>query len=250
MRLVNFLREHPFSTAIRAKVETNFPGSIRTSRKRIKESELRNRSAANKIFLSVANKEERLRFAFQHINNVNFWENVVFSDEKTFQSCSNGRVRVYRPVGERFSEQYVHKIKRSGRFSVNVWGWVSSRGTGICVIVEERLTALVYRDILEQALLPSVLPIFGNNFVFQQDNCPIHTAHLIRDFLQTNDNEVTTLDWPARSPDLNPIENIWGIMAKEINTKILPQNRQELIQSISPRRLQMVIDGNGDTIKY
>jgi hypothetical protein len=33
-------------------------------------------------------------------------------------------------------------------------GWVSSRGTGICVIVEERLTALVYRDILEQALLP------------------------------------------------------------------------------------------------
>jgi hypothetical protein len=266
MRLVNFLREHPFSTAIRAKVETNFPGSIRTSRKRIKESELRNRSAANKIFLSVANKEERLRFAFQHINNVNFWENVVFSDEKTFQSSSNGRVRVYRPVGERFSEQYVHKIKRSGRFSVNVWGWVSSRGTGICVIVEERLTALVYRDILEQALLPSVLPIFGNNFVFQQDNCPIHTAHLIRDFLQTN--EVTTLDWPARSPDLNPIENIWGIMAKEINTKILPQNRQELIQSISdtweqisvdcvqrtvlsmPRRLQMVIDGNGDTIKY
>jgi hypothetical protein len=68
MRLVNFLREHPFSTAIRTKVETNFPGSIRTSRKRIKES------AVNKKFLSEANKEERLRFAFQHINNVNFWE--------------------------------------------------------------------------------------------------------------------------------------------------------------------------------
>jgi hypothetical protein len=118
---------------------------------------------------------------------------------------------------------------------VNVWGWVSSRGTGLCVIVEERLTALVYRDILEQALLRvlSVLPVFGNNFVFQQDNCPIHTAHLIRDFLQANDNEVTTLDWPARSPDCNPIENIWGIMAKEVNNKILPQNHQELIQSIS-----------------
>jgi hypothetical protein len=57
---------------------------------------------------------------FNIINNVNFWENVVFSDEKTFQSYSNGRVRVYRLVGERFSEQYVYKIKRSGRFSVNV----------------------------------------------------------------------------------------------------------------------------------
>jgi hypothetical protein len=45
---------------------------------------------------------------------------VGLSDEKTFQSYSNGRVRDYRLVGERFSEQYVHKIKRSGRFSVNV----------------------------------------------------------------------------------------------------------------------------------
>jgi hypothetical protein len=79
MRLVNFLREHPFSTAIRAKVETNFPGSMRTNRKRIKESELRNRSAANKIFLSEANKEESCISPFNIINNVNFWENVVFS---------------------------------------------------------------------------------------------------------------------------------------------------------------------------
>jgi hypothetical protein len=67
MRLVNFLRKHPFSSAIRAKVETNFPGSTRTSRKRIKESKLGNRSAPNKIFLSEANKEERLRFAFQRV---------------------------------------------------------------------------------------------------------------------------------------------------------------------------------------
>jgi hypothetical protein len=36
-------------------------------------------------------------------------------------------------------------------------------------------------------------------------------------FLQAN--EVTTLNWAARSPDLNPIENIWGIMAKEINIR-------------------------------
>jgi hypothetical protein len=79
-------------------------------------------------------------------------------------------------------------------------------------------------------------------------------------------NEVTTLDWPARSPDLNPIENIWGIMAKENNNKILSKNSQKLIQSVSdtwgqisvdcvqrtilsmPRRLQMVIDANDDTI--
>jgi hypothetical protein len=55
-------------------------------------------------------------------------------------------------------------------------------------------------------------------------------------------NEVTTLDWAARSPGLNPIQNIWGIMAKEINNKILPQNPQELILSISDTWRQVSVD--------
>lgn len=267
VQLVNFLREHPFATAVQARIATNFPGSTRTARKRIRESELRNRAAANNFFLTEANKLERLRFAQQFVNNENnFWENIVFSDEKTFQSCSNGRVRVYRPVGERYTEQYIHKIQRSGRFSVNTWGWISAQGLGICVIVEERLIALIYRDILEHFMLPSVIPVLGNNFVFQHDNCRIHTAGVVRNFLETNG--VATLPWPARSPDLNPIENIWGIMAKQINDRILPNNREELIQSISdtwhaipveyvrntvlsmPRRLQSVIDSAGAAIKY
>ena len=50
VQLVNFLREHPFATAVQARIATNFPGSTRTARKRIRESELRNRAAANKFF--------------------------------------------------------------------------------------------------------------------------------------------------------------------------------------------------------
>jgi hypothetical protein len=168
--LVNFLRENPFATAIRAKIATNFPGSTRTARKRIRQIELRNRSAANKIVLTVADKRERLRFALLPINS--FWGNIFFSDEKTFHSCSNGRVRVHRPIRERFAEQYVRQINRSGRFSVNVWGWISLRGFGLCIVVDDRLTGVVYRDILQNAMLPSVTEVFGN-FTFQH-NCPIH----------------------------------------------------------------------------
>jgi hypothetical protein len=129
--------------------------------------------------LTVANKRERLRFAHQYLNDDNFWANIIFSDEKTFESCSNGRVRVYRPIRERFAEQYVCQINRSGRFSVNVWGWISLRALGVCIVIEDTPTAVVYRDILENAILPSVTQVFGNDFTLQHDNCPIHTAHII-----------------------------------------------------------------------
>ncbi|CAB1452154.1 unnamed protein product [Pleuronectes platessa] len=54
----------------------------------------------------------------------------------------------------------------------------------------------------------------GNDWVFQQDNAPIHNARLTKTFFQ--ENNITLLDHPACSPDLNPIENIWGWMAREV----------------------------------
>jgi hypothetical protein len=90
-------------------------------------------------------------------------------------------------------------------------------------------------------------------------------AQFIRFFAS---EQYADIDWPSRSPDMNPIENIWGIMAKEINDRVLPQNREELVQSIAntwhqipreyveevvlsmSRRLQKVIDADGAQIKY
>lgn len=133
--LLNFLRENPFETAITAREQVNFPASIYTVRRRIKNSELRNRCAANKIYLTEVNKQQRLEFAQQFVDNVNLWENVVFSDEKSFQSYHDGRLRVYRPR--------------------------------VCAIIEERRNAQVYCRILNEIMLPSVLPMFGNDFTFQ-----------------------------------------------------------------------------------
>jgi hypothetical protein len=86
-RLINFLRQRPFQTAVTARLETNFPGCLKTARQRIRNSEVRNRSAANKISLTAENKVRRVTFAQQYVNRDNdTWNNVIFSDEKTFQS--------------------------------------------------------------------------------------------------------------------------------------------------------------------
>ncbi len=63
------------------------------------------------------------------------------------------------------------------------------------------------------------------DFIFQQDLAPAHTAK--RKPKLVNDHGVGVLDWPANSPDLNPIENLWGIVKRKMRTRD-PENADEL----------------------
>ena len=63
------------------------------------------------------------------------------------------------------------------------------------------------QQLLDEKALPRIRREMGNYFILQQDICSIHVSKLMKEWMAKVN--MTTLEWPARSPDLNLIENIW-----------------------------------------
>ena len=159
------------------------------------------------------------------------------------------------PKDDNIIGTFKHPIKRF------VWGCINSGGVGTIYIFKDKLNSNKYIEILQKYLLP----VYDDNYIFQHDNDPKHTAMITSLFLI--DNNVKTLIWAPNSPNLNPIENIWSILKqllekesdineKNFNEKILNcWNKitfESVFNSISSMfcRIPKVIQNNGGHINY
>ncbi len=225
------------------------------------------RKRATKPLLNQRQRQKRLTCAVEKKNwTVAQWSKVLFSDESKFCiSFGNQGPRVWRKSGE---AQNPCCLKSSVKFpqSVMIWAAMSSAGVGPLCFLKSTVNAAICQEILEHFMLPSADKLYGDaDFIFQQDLAPAHTAKSTKSWF--NDHGVTVLDWPANSPDLNPIENLWGIVkrkmrdtrpnnaddlkatVKETWASIPPQQCHKLITSM-PRRIEAVIKAKGAPTKY
>ncbi len=114
-------------------------------------------------------------------------------------------------------------------------------------------------------MLPFADKLYGDaDFIFQQDLAPVHTAKGTKSWF--NDHGVTVIYWPANSPDLNPIDNLWRIVKRKMRHQtqqcrwpegrfqsnlgfITPEQCHRLIVFM-PRRIDAVTHAKGGPTKY
>jgi len=152
---------------------------------------------------------------------------------------------------------------------LNVWGCFCGRGLGYCYIFNENMDGKLLKKILGTHLKESAQLHFEQDppelWRLLQDNDPKHKSVLVRNWLFTNG--IGMLDFPAYSPDLNPIENLWNDLARRVEAR--PASTIEELQDViaeewertspayfrklarsMPKRCQAVIDAQGGYTKY
>ncbi len=158
------------------------------------------------------------------------WSKVMFSDEsKCCISFGNQGPRVWRKRGE---AQNSRCLRSSVKFpqSVMVWGAMSSVGVGPLCFLRSTVNTAVYQEVLEHFMLPAADQLYGDaDFIFQQDLAPAHSAKATSTWFK--DHGIPVLNWPENSPDLNPIENLWGIVKRKMRYA-RPNNAEKLKATI------------------
>ena len=143
----------------------------------------------------------------------------------------------------RKDEIYFSK-RHSGGGSIMVWGGLSRKGTTDLIELKGRANSSKYISTLNNGLLPVAEELCGKNWILQQDNAPIHTSNETKIWLKSKNIDV--LEWPPYSPDLNPMENLWGYLVR----KVYANNKQ--YDSIDELRVSLQKEWNSigsDVIK-
>lgn len=109
---------------------------------------------------------------------------------------------------------------------------MTANGVGDLFIFDDKTNSAKYVNYLNNNILPSIIQAVGPRFVYQHDNCGFAVSNLSLEYYARIN--LSTLIWPANSPDLNIIKNVWSLLQRRVNRLIfnngLPSNKQQLAE--------------------
>lgn len=181
--------------------------------------------------------------------------------------AERGSQFVRRGSGQRLRRQDL-STRTAFPQKVMFWGCFSFFGVGPLHVCQGSVNSSAYISILEDCLQPQAALWYENNsWILMQDNAPCHKSRATSSWMENNN--VQAMVWPANSPDLNPIENICGILKTKLRA-IGSLNKAGLIQNVKkiweekeymdalcrkliesmPNRVAEVIKNSGNAIHY
>ena len=212
---------------------TNIHVSDQTIRYRFHARNLRARRPVVRQSLTRQHRIAQRQWALVHYRWTRAeWRMVMLSDESRYNlDHHDGRIRVWRSLGERYAPHCVALHDRWGGGSVMVWAGVWCTGRTDLFVVNGKMN---WHRYLYDIGVPVVVPNFqriGNGAVFQDDNARPHRARGVQDYFWQHG--IQRMDWPARSPDMNPIEHMSDLLDRRVSGRHqVPQTVAELCQAL------------------
>ncbi|GFW66447.1 transposable element Tcb2 transposase [Trichonephila clavipes] len=167
----------------------------------------------------------RLQWYREHHNwTEQDWACVLFADESRFSLSSDCRRQlIWRESGTAYCPENIQEKDRYPTCSIMVWAGIMINGrTRLHVVANGTMTGQRYID---EVLLPHVR-------LFRGAVATCHRTLAVQDCLDSKGFQ--RLVWPARSPDLNPIENVWDALGRQVaGRNYPPTNKNTLIRALT-----------------
>lgn len=180
--------------------------------------------------------QSRLQWAQEYQDwTIDQWKKVAWSGEAHFLlHNADGELFVHRLTEEEMAAGCTRESGEAGGGSVALWAVFCWETLGPCIPVDVTLPRTTYLNgVVEKAHNFMTMLFPDGSGLFQQDSASCHSGTIGQEWFEEHNKEFQVLAWPSNSPDLSPMEHMWGLLETQVQSmEATPHSLEELKETL------------------